>query len=176
MEKWRKIGWSRLNVSKTLPKTKSEFAPWKSMVGRWTFLLGLRRTVRFREGKNASALPVTPNYPGVWVKLQIFFMFTPENGGRWTHFEEHIFSTGLKPPTTGSILGCFFGPGKFGILFCSLDDDKIDRGQQWNHHRRWYWVIDVGGLGRMRWWFAARTDGMEGNGTFFPENNALRVN
>ena len=148
------------------------------MVGRWTFLLGLRRTVRFREGKNASALPVTPNYPGVVGETSNIFHVYPRKWWKMISILRSIFfSTGLvQPPTPGSILGCFFGPGKFGILFCSLDDDKIDRGQQWNHHRRWYWVIDVGGLGRMRWWFAARTDGMEGNGTFFPENNALRVN
>ena len=36
------------------------------------------------------------------------FHVHPENWGRWTHFDEHIFSKGLvKPPTMGIVLLCW---------------------------------------------------------------------
>ena len=47
-----------------------------------------------------------------WVlATQMFIYVHPEPGGRWTQFDEHIFSDGwLKPPTSG----CF----EAGVFFC----------------------------------------------------------
>ena len=44
--------------------------------------------------------------------FNIFSDFHPENQGRWTHFDEHIFPSGLKPPTY-LMNGCFIFNGKF---------------------------------------------------------------
>ena len=46
----------------------------------------------------------------IWVVVSnIWIMFTPI-WGRWTQFEEHIFSDGLKPPTSPRFSGWYFTP------------------------------------------------------------------
>ena len=42
--------------------------------------------------------------PDRWWQLKYFWNFHPENWGRWTQFDEHIFQMGWKKPPTSHLI------------------------------------------------------------------------
>ena len=84
---------------------------WKMGVPPMSFL-SFRVIFPFHERVATKKSDKHPTTDGWWVLLVDFwvvipnmcFNVHPENCGRWTHFDDHIFSMGLKPPTRSSLV------------------------------------------------------------------------